>query len=1166
MKKRKLIKWAILLFILLSGGATTAVLLSSTDAPTFDEISDQTIAVGTEDIDWTTYMENVLGSDVTLNETEDLVSYDVLGTYTVTVTATDAKGNVTSQTFNVTVVDDVTPTLSLNGDASITVEAGATYNDLGATFLDNYDGTGQATVGGDTVNTAVVGVYEVVYTYSDTSGNDATPITRTVTVVDTTAPTLTLLGDQFTTIQAGIVYEDLGASFSDIVDGTGTVTATGTVDVTTLGTYTLTYTYTDAAGNVGQSVTRTVTVVDTTAPTIELTSGNAIQVELGTTFTDPGYSATDNYDESVDVTVTGTVDSETAGVYTLTYTSTDHSDNEATVTRTVTVSDTTAPTISMVGESEITLEYGSTYTEQGATFADGQTAGNATVGGDTVDTNTLGTYVVTYTATDAAGNETVVTKTVHVVDTTAPVITLNSGSSMTIQLSETFTDPGYTVTDNADSNVSVTVSGNVDTNTLGEYTLTYTATDASGNTSTVTRTITVSDAPARLAQFAVDGETFSVRSYAKLDNGNEIFRLSFDSKLILVIFDGNDVVFQQTFLPDGPFFNPSQVAEDGPTQMLNSLFVFSNDYLFLSLYDMSLNTQVLYALQLTDYTLVELPVGNFVGFSSSETGMLYDNQNYLFYIISGTDKGIYQFDSDLNLVLLQPLLNDYMWSGGYNTIIPNELYLITFSSSNIEEKFTFDLVNNTVELVSNVSLDANNLRVGDSVSYRIIGDYILETTTIYTTNDSNGSWVYTDTTYTSVLFDQSLNELATYNSYADYMYTDSTNQTMSYFYFTEYSETGITITLYDADVNLINTYELGLQSSFYFTDDFRLVVFNQNTAQSEAMKLDGSVDTFELPRTINQMNFSINHDYTSNISIGLYFDAETLTVINAIYTADGWISFETDQNYTSIVYNNLTNQVFVTRATWNYDLNQTSIAYEIYDIATETLHYVDAVTYDFISNYTSAALLVGTYTLLQVPSNNSSQVNTFVLFDDQFNYESLDVSSYYIYTYYGYSKSMDGNTAIFENYSLSFSFDVTDFTNTFTTFTSSGGNGGTQTIVKDSILNGIDLNIVITHEDMSPTTSYEFTYGDVTFNETIDFADFSLLVYDVAGTENDTIYIFNSFAGYIMDINDDTHTKIYGIITTSGFLMIDSQYVEYFDYLSANDYTLVPIFNYMMPY
>mgnify|MGYP006259878397 FL=1 len=48
---------------------------------------------------------------------------------------------------------------------------------------------------------------------------------------------------------------------------------------------------------------------------------------------------------------------------------------------------------------------------------------DVTVSG-TVDTETLGTYEVTYTATDAAGNETTVVRTVEVVDTTPPVIGL----------------------------------------------------------------------------------------------------------------------------------------------------------------------------------------------------------------------------------------------------------------------------------------------------------------------------------------------------------------------------------------------------------------------------------------------------------------------------------------------------------------------------------------------------------------------------------------------------------------------------------------------------------------------------------------------------------------------------------------------------------------------
>ena len=50
----------------------------------------------------------------------------------------------------------------------------------------------------------------------------------------------------------------------------GVLVATGEVNASKPGTYTLTYNYTDEAGNVAQTVTRTVNVVDTTVPVITL--------------------------------------------------------------------------------------------------------------------------------------------------------------------------------------------------------------------------------------------------------------------------------------------------------------------------------------------------------------------------------------------------------------------------------------------------------------------------------------------------------------------------------------------------------------------------------------------------------------------------------------------------------------------------------------------------------------------------------------------------------------------------------------------------------------------------------------------------------------------------------------------------------------------------------
>ena len=78
--------------------------------------------------------------------------------------------------------------------------------------------------------------------------------------------------------------------------------------------------------------------------------------------------------------------------------------------------DTTAPVITLTGDASITLEVGDTYTEQGATATDNyDTTVTVVIGGDTVDTSTVGTYTVTYDATDANNNAaTQVIRTVNV--------------------------------------------------------------------------------------------------------------------------------------------------------------------------------------------------------------------------------------------------------------------------------------------------------------------------------------------------------------------------------------------------------------------------------------------------------------------------------------------------------------------------------------------------------------------------------------------------------------------------------------------------------------------------------------------------------------------------------------------------------------------------------
>ncbi|MDO1449434.1 DUF5011 domain-containing protein [Rhodocytophaga aerolata] len=95
---------------------------------------------------------------------------------------------------------------------------------------------------------------------------------------------------------------------------------------------------------------------------------------------------------------------------------------------TITIEDTTPPVITLNGASEIVLECGiDTYTELGATATDICDASVPVSISGTVDTHTPGTYLVTYNATDDSGNAAVeVVRTVKVVDTTPPVVTVLS--------------------------------------------------------------------------------------------------------------------------------------------------------------------------------------------------------------------------------------------------------------------------------------------------------------------------------------------------------------------------------------------------------------------------------------------------------------------------------------------------------------------------------------------------------------------------------------------------------------------------------------------------------------------------------------------------------------------------------------------------------------------
>ena len=151
------------------------------------------------------------------------------------------------------------------------------------------------------------------------------------------APYITLNGSATINHEQATSYVDAGATATDVIDESVTVTITGSVDSDTAGVYGLSYSATDSEGNVSRILNRIVTVADTTAPVITLAGDAALDIEQGATYSDAGATATDTVDGSVTVVTTGSVDTATAGTYTLTYTATDNAGNVATKTRAVTV-------------------------------------------------------------------------------------------------------------------------------------------------------------------------------------------------------------------------------------------------------------------------------------------------------------------------------------------------------------------------------------------------------------------------------------------------------------------------------------------------------------------------------------------------------------------------------------------------------------------------------------------------------------------------------------------------------------------------------------------------------------------------------------------------------------------------------------------------------------
>ncbi len=223
------------------------------------------------------------------------------------------------------------------------------------------------------------------------------------------------------------------------------------------------------------------------SPSLELKGSDEITIDYTEKYQEPGVIATYyGKDVSDDVQIEGTVDKK-IGTYKIKYTLKKGIYKKEKV-RTVVVDGSSKPVITLKGESKVKVCPNKKYEEEGYTASDD-------IDGDLTSKVKVTTNdnEVTYTVTNSLGKTSSVTRKITYVDEESPKIVLKGASNYKVYYSEIYNDPGYTVTDNCDSEIAskVKVINNVDTKKIGIYEIAFQVTDSAGNASEVRRKVNV---------------------------------------------------------------------------------------------------------------------------------------------------------------------------------------------------------------------------------------------------------------------------------------------------------------------------------------------------------------------------------------------------------------------------------------------------------------------------------------------------------------------------------------------------------------------------------------------------------------------------------------------------------------------------------------------------
>ena len=432
-----------------------------------------------------------------------------VGTTTVTYIAVDSAGNADTCSFTITVNDVEAPVItgcpapvSTGTDAG---QCGAVVTWTAPTASDNC-GVISFTESDSSGTIFPVGTTTVTYFATDSSGN-ADTCTFTITITDTEAPVIAgCPTSQTVPSDSGLCGAVVTWTAPTASDNCGLVSFTSTDSSGTtfpVGTTTVTYLAVDSAGN-ADTCSFDITVNDAEAPVIsgcpvDQTVGSDSS-QCGAIVTWTGPTASDNCGIA---SFTSTDSSGTffpVGTTTVTYLALDSAGNSDTCTFTITVNDTEAPQIAGCPIDQ-TINNDSGQCGAVATWIAPTASDNCGVASfSTTDSSgtffPAGSTTVTYIAVDSAGNADTCSFVITVIDNEDPVLACPSPITVDTDTGRCDAIVTWTVpvaTDNCVLDTLVATAQPGDTFALGVSTVSYTATDSAGNSTTCSFTITVED-------------------------------------------------------------------------------------------------------------------------------------------------------------------------------------------------------------------------------------------------------------------------------------------------------------------------------------------------------------------------------------------------------------------------------------------------------------------------------------------------------------------------------------------------------------------------------------------------------------------------------------------------------------------------------------------------